>query len=177
MRSALVGALLIAAVSTFGDFLWAGLGLQHRMVFGLAHGALLFLCIGAYLGSLDRQVLQGAIAGGLIGLTAAGSFYALAPIAGYAVMFLVWAFIWFALAVLRRRLARATNRWTWRETFTRGTVAMVGSALGFYLISGIWRPFDPAGWDYAVHFLSWSLAYLPGFLALTLNAPLARPLR
>lgn len=43
---------------------------------------------------------------------------------------------------------------------------MIGSGLGFYLISGIWRPFDPEGWDYAVHFLSWTLAYLPGFVAL-----------
>ena len=43
---------------------------------------------------------------------------------------------------------------------------MIGSGLGFYLISGIWRPFDPKGWDYAVHFLSWTIAYLPGFVAL-----------
>ena len=43
---------------------------------------------------------------------------------------------------------------------------MIGSGLGFYLISGIWRPFNPQGWDYAVHFLSWTIAYLPGFLAL-----------
>jgi hypothetical protein len=92
-------------------------------------------------------------------------------------MFVLWAFIWFALAVLRRGLGRATGRWTWRETLMRGMAAMTGSAVGFYLISGIWRPFDPEGWDYAVHFLSWSIAYLPGFLALSVNAPLARPLR
>jgi hypothetical protein len=43
---------------------------------------------------------------------------------------------------------------------------MLGSGVGFYLISDIWRPFDPEGWDYAVHFVSWAIAYLPGFLAL-----------
>ncbi len=48
----------------------------------------------------------------------------------------------------------------------RGVIAMIGSGLGFYLISGIWRPFDPQGWDYAVHFLSWTVAYSAGFLAL-----------
>jgi hypothetical protein len=48
----------------------------------------------------------------------------------------------------------------------RGVLAMVGSGLGFYLISGIWRPFNPTGWDYGVHFLSWAFAYFPGFLAL-----------
>jgi hypothetical protein len=48
----------------------------------------------------------------------------------------------------------------------RGVFAMIGSGLGFYLISDIWRPFNPEGWDYAVHFLSWTIAYLPGFFAL-----------
>ena len=48
----------------------------------------------------------------------------------------------------------------------RGILAMIGSGLGFYFISGIWRPFNPQGWDYAVHFLSWTIAFLPGFLAL-----------
>jgi len=164
MRQALLGAILIAAVSTFGDFVWAGLGLRHRVVFGLTHGALLFLCIGAYLGSLERQARRGAIAGAIIGFTAAGSFYVLAPVAGYSVMFAVWGFVWLALAAL-------TRAGSWRETLTRGTLAMIGSGLGFYLISGIWRPFDPQGWDYAMHWVSWTVAYLPGFLALTHQSP------
>ena len=155
MRNAIVGAVLIAAVSTLGDFVWAGLHLRHRVAYGLAHGAILFLCMGAYFGSLEKNTLKGAIAGAAIGLTAAGSFYVLAPIAGYSVMFFVWAFVWIALAVLVG------------APVVRGVVAMVGSGLGFYLISGIWRPFNPEGWDYAVHFLSWTIAYLPGFLALS----------
>lgn len=177
MKYGLAGAFLIAGVSTFGDFVWAGLGLRHHIAYGLIHGAVLFLCIGAYLGSVDRQVVRGARAGGLIGLIAAGTFYALAPITGYGVMVVVWAFIWLALAVMRSRMLPGPARWALAETLTRGTMAMVGSGIGFYLISGIWRPFDPRGWDYAVHFLSWSAAYLPGFLALLLPGPLARPLR
>lgn len=156
MRHAIVGAALIAAVSTLGDFVWAGLNLRHRVVYGLAHGAILFLCMGAYFGSLQHKPLRGAMYGAGIGLAAAGSFYVLAPIAGYSVMFFVWAFVWIALAFLVRN----------PPIVARGIVAMIGSGLGFYLISGIWRPFDPEGWDYAVHFLSWTVAYLPGFLAL-----------
>jgi hypothetical protein len=163
---ALTGALLIAAVSTFGDFIWAGLALRHRTVYGLAHGMLLFLCMGAYLGSLERSAVRGAVAGSLIGLIAAGSFYVLAPIAGYSVMFAVWAFVWLALAVLTGRILRRDTAQSWRETVARGAIAMIGSGVGFYLISGIWRPFNPEGWDYAVHFLSWTVAYLPGFLAI-----------
>ena len=164
MRSAIIGAALIAAVSTLGDFVWAGLHLRHRVVYGLAHGAILFLCMGAYFGSLQRKALVGAIYGAAIGLAAAGSFYVLAPIAGYSVMFFVWAFVWIALAVLVTRILPtpiAPN-----APMVRGVLAMIGSGLGFYLISGIWRPFDPKGWDYAVHFLSWTIAYLPGFVAL-----------
>jgi hypothetical protein len=163
MRNAIVGALVIAAVSTLGDFVWAGLQLRHRVVYGLAHGALLFLCMGAYFGSLQKKTLIGALYGAAIGLAAAGSFYVLAPIAGYSVMFFVWAFVWIALAFLVSILAARSAS---TATIVRGVIAMIGSGLGFYLISGIWRPFNPRGWDYAVHFLSWTLAYLPGFLAL-----------
>ena len=169
MRTALLGALIIAAVSTVGDFVWAGLNLRHRMEYGLAHGAILFLCIGAYLGSLDKQTLTGAAYGAVIGLLAAGSFYVLAPIFGYGVMVLVWAFVWLAVAILSFRLLG--TRAPWSNTLRRGVLAMIGSGIGFYLISGIWRPFDPQGWDYAIHFFSWALAYLPAFFALVDQRP------
>jgi len=165
MRNAIIGALLIAAVSTLGDFVWAGLHLRHRVAYGLAHGAILFLCMGAYFGSLQNRTMKGALYGAAIGLAAAGSFYLLAPVAGYSVMFFVWAFVWIALAVLVARVS-PLDRGRWTIALGRGGLAMIGSGLGFYLISGIWRPFDPQGWDYAVHFLSWTVAYLPGFVAL-----------
>ncbi len=170
MTGALVGALLIAAVSTLGDFIWAGFGLRHRVVFGLAHGALLFLSIGAYLGAAERRTFHGAIAGAAIGLIAAGSFYALAPLVGYSVMFAVWGFVWLALAALAGRIKRV-GVWSLREILMRGTLAMIGSGIGFYLISGIWRPFNPEGWDYATHWVSWTVAFLPGFLALMTKPP------
>jgi hypothetical protein len=167
MRNAIVGALFIAAVSTLGDFVWAGLQLRHRPLYGLSHGALLFLTIGLYLGFLEHRPSLGALAGAAIGLLAAGSFYVLAPLAGYSIMFGVWAFVWLALAVLAGRILRKQNPQAWSGVVTRGVAAAIGSGVGFYLISGIWRPFDPAGWDYAVHYVSWTIAYLPGFLALT----------
>ena len=163
MRNAIIGAVVIAAVSTLGDFIWAGLHLRHRVVYGLAHGAILFLCMGAFFGSLQHKTRAGAMYGAAIGATAAGSFYVLAPVAGYSVMFFVWAFVWVALAFLVRRVLADPPA----DGFAvRGTVAMIGSGVGFYVISGIWRPFNPHGWDYAIHFLSWTVAYLPGFIAL-----------
>ena len=54
----------------------------------------------------------------------------------------------------------------------RSALAALGSGLGFYAISGIWFPFNPHGWDYAKHFVYWTIAYLPGFAALLM--PLRR---
>ncbi len=63
--------------------------------------------MGAYFGSLQNESSAGALDGAAIGLSAAGSFYLLAPIAGYSVMFFVWAFVWIALAVLVARVLPA----------------------------------------------------------------------
>jgi len=165
-RAVLLGAVLMAAVSTLGDFIWAGLHLRHRPLYGLSHGIILFLCIGLYLGTLAKRPSVGALGGAAIGLLAAGSFYVLAPVAGYTVMFVVWAFVWLGLAILAGRVLRRENPLTWNEVLGRGFFAAISSGVAFYLISGIWRPFNPRGWDYAIHFLSWTVAYLPGFAGL-----------
>jgi hypothetical protein len=52
------------------------------------------------------------------------------------------------------------------EVLIRSILAAVGSGIGFYAISGIWFPFNPRGWDYAVHFAAWTVAYFPAFAAL-----------
>ena len=49
--AALVGALLLGALNTFGDFLWARFVSSHRAPLGLAHGTLLLLALGLYLGA------------------------------------------------------------------------------------------------------------------------------
>jgi hypothetical protein len=161
------GALVMAAVSTLGDFIWANWIPRHRMIFGLTHGTLLFLCMGVYLGATARRPAIGAIAGALAGFIAAGSFYLLVPLIGYSVMFVVWIALWAAFGALYCWMQ--TDRATVRDAFLRGAAAALSSGIAFYAISGIWRPFHPHGWDYAVHFLSWTVAFLPGFLALMLR--------
>ena len=49
--ASLGGAASIAAVSTLGDFLWANWIPGHRPLYGIIHGAVLFLCIGLFLGT------------------------------------------------------------------------------------------------------------------------------
>jgi hypothetical protein len=169
------GALVMAAVSTLGDFIWANWIPRHRMIFGLTHGTLLFLCMGVYLGATARRPAIGAIAGALAGFIAAGSFYLLVPLIGYSVMFVVWIALWAAFGALYCWMQ--TDRATVRDAFLRGAAAALSSGIAFYAISGIWRPFHPHGWDYAVHFLSWTVAFLPGFLALMVRrrSLVARP--
>ena len=51
IRASFAGAASIAAVSTLGDFLWANVIPEHRPLYGITHGSVLFLCIGLYLGT------------------------------------------------------------------------------------------------------------------------------
>ena len=164
MRPALLSSVAIAALSTFGDFIWATWIPRHTMALGISHGASLFAAVGLALGIQAGQPLRGAVGAAVIGAAAAASYYVMAPAFGFAAMFVAWFGIWIALAAMTGRLHGSPG--TWRSVGTRGGAAAVGSGLAFYLISGIWRPFDPVGWDYAVHFAAWTIAILPGFTAL-----------
>jgi hypothetical protein len=166
IKAPLTASLAIAALSVLGDFIWATWLPEHRAVYGVAHGLLLFGAVGFVLGRLAGRARAGAIAGVVIGAGAAGAYYALSPIVGYASMFVVWCAVWMALAVSYARLGGGTA--PQQIVLARGAMAAAASGLAFYLISGIWRPFDPQGWDYAVHFAAWTFAYFPGFAALLL---------
>jgi hypothetical protein len=165
---AFLGALVIAAVSTFGDFVWATWIPRHRPVFGLAHGLLLCAAIGLVLGVVRGRPLAGLLGGGAIGLGSAGGFYLFRPLVGYSAMFVLWMALWAAFGFLGGRWLG--SRQSTRESLIRGGLAAVGSGLAFYAISGIWSGFDPRTIDYARHFGCWTIAFLPGFLALLLDA-------
>ena len=79
-------------------------------------------------------------------------------------MFVAWFALWIALGVVYTRLGGTPVRPG--AALGRGILAAVTSGAAFYLVSGIWRPFNPEGWDYAVHAGAWTVAYLPGFAAL-----------
>ena len=174
LAEAITGTLAIAAVSTAADFIWATWISSHRAVYGFIHGALLFLAIGLFLGSLTGRAAAGALAGACVGALAAGLYYLLAPMLGFPAMVVAWMAVWLGLAFVYGRLNAqrmdAGHRHDIRINFgavaSRGVIAAIASGLGFYAISGIWRPFDPEGWDYLIHFGAWMIAYFPGFAAL-----------
>jgi hypothetical protein len=164
MINAILGALAVAALSTLGDFVWANWQVRHFALYGVLHGMAIFLAIGLFLGALAARPMAGAIAGVVAGAAAAGSFYLLRPTLGYSAMFVSWILVWIALGVINARLQQSGSRLP--ELLGRGVAAALLSGAAFYAVSGMWFPFDPQGWDYAVHFASWTVAYLPGFAAL-----------
>ena len=174
LAEAITGSLAIAALSTAGDFVWATWISSHRALYGFVHGALLFLVIGLMLGRVAGRAAAGAMAGACIGALAAGLYYLLSPFLGFSAMVVAWMAVWLGLAAVYGRLnaqridagQRHDIRVSLGAVVVRGLIAAVASGLAFYSISGIWRPFNPQGWDYAVHFGAWTLAYFPGFAAL-----------
>ena len=168
MLYAVVGALLLGAVSTLGDFVWAALHLRHRMGYGLAHGAVICLCVGAVIGWRSGRMKLAAATGPFIGVAAAGVFYILAPAMGYSAMFPAWMFFWICFAFLQAALEGSHEYGT---ALVRALAAAVVSGLAFYAISGIWTRPSPGGPDYVRNFLSWSFAFLPGFVALFAGRP------
>jgi hypothetical protein len=162
---AFTAAVLIAALMTFGDFVWARFVAAHRVVYGLLHGLLLGLAIGVSLGVPRGRPGRGALGGAVIGLSAALLFYALATLLRWGAMFPAWMALWIAFAILEGR-GLGEPRKTTRESVGRGALAAVASGLAFYAISGIWTHPAPDGPDYPRHFASWTIAFLPGFLAL-----------
>lgn len=158
MVHALVGALVLAAISTAGDFVWANWRVRHLAVYGVVHGVVMFLAAGYLLGVRNGRGLAGAIGGVIAGVTGAASFYALRPLLGYSAMFLSWIVVWVVLAYASK------------AGVARGVAAALLSGAAFYLVSGMWMPFNPSGpLDYAEHFVRWTIAFLPGFAALLLN--------
>ena len=163
-------ALFLGAVMTAGDFIWAQFDVRHRVLNGLAHGALMCLCIGAVIGLRAGRLNEGLLAGPLIGVLAAGAFYAIAPTLGYGAMLPAWMLFWICFALLQLWLTTGTLG----TALGRGLAAAVLSGAAFYMISGIWTRPSPGGPNYPLHFIYWSFAFLPGFIALFVAHPARR---
>ena len=163
-RAAVAGAVVTAAVSTVGDYLWANALPHGRPIYWFAHAIVLFTTVGVCLGLPSRKPIAGAVGAAAIGCAATAGFYFLQPLMGYSALFVLFFGLWAGLGVLTGRVLQ--RRDTTGAIALRSLLAAAGSGLGFYAISGIWMPFHPQGWDYAKHFIYWTMAYLPGFAAL-----------
>ena len=164
MVSAVGAALFLGVVMTLGDFIWEYFRVRHSTWAGVSHGAAMCLCIGAVIGARNGRLMAGLLAGPLVGVLAAATFYVLAPTFGWGAMLPAWMIFWICFAVLQYAFSRELLH----RALVRGVAAAVLSGLAFYAISGIWTRPAPGGPNYLVHFASWAFAFLPGFLVLFL---------
>ena len=166
-------ALLLGAVMTLGDFAWAYFSIRHTVTAGLLHGALVCLCLGAVIGARGGRLVRGILAGPVIGVLAAATFYALAPTLRYAAMFPAWMLFWILFGVLQARMTTASLG----SGLGRGVIAALASGVAFYAVSGMWTTGrDPSGLaDYVVRLCLWSFAFLPGFVTLFATRTPPRP--
>lgn len=166
---AAAGATVLAAASTFGDWLWANFIPDGAVLPGIVHGVLFFVLLSAVLASSVgtktawRRLLSLLPVGGLV---LAASFYPIAMVLGYITGLLVtWAAMWLLLA-LALRWARAGRRAV-TQALLRGCLAAIGSGFAFWAISGIWTnpatASDPLSLE---RFGAWTVAFFPGLLAL-----------
>jgi hypothetical protein len=167
MVYAVAASLALAAVMTLGDFVWANFHVRHTVIKGVIHGAVMCLCLGLAIGIKAKRALPAAIAGPLIGVVAAGTFYLLAPALRWAAMFPAWMLLWLLFALLQQVLAKGETIGT---AIKRGLLAALLSGLAFYLISDIWIH-EADHPSLLVHFGAWAFAFLPGFAALFARVP------
>jgi hypothetical protein len=164
MAPALVGALLMAVLSTTADYVWFLNIPAHNATSGAIHGAALFAGLGGYLGFRQAKLLAGVSGGLLSGVIAALSFYALAPIGGYAVMLVSWLLLWILLAALQTYLDGQLNA---ARAVGRGIVTAVVAGLGFgVVLFQLYRHWPPPSFPAVTHFIAWTMAYLPGLYVL-----------
>ena len=164
---ALLGALILGAFSTLGDWIWARWIPDGAIVPGIVHGVLFFLLIAAVLGAAARsRRALGRLLAVLpaVGLVLAALFYPLAYVLGYAgSLVAVWAGMWLGLALAHRWALGAAE--SAGLALARGLVAAVTSGLAFWLVSGMWTA-PAAETSYPFRLLYWTFAFLPGLVAL-----------
>ena len=165
MLHAIVSAVALGVISLLGDYVWAAMQLRHRMTSGLVHGAVICLCIGAAIGVREGRLARAVAFGPIIGVLAAD-----------------FSTRWCRRCATPRcfqrgcssgsvsrccsRTCGATARLS--LAVARGVAAAILSGAAFYAISGIWTRPSPGGPDYLRNLWSWTVAFLPGFLALFL---------
>ena len=162
----LIGIVIVAAVSTIGDYVWYEIGVEHRMWAGILHGAVLLTAVGGALGAATGRTLAGLPIGAVAGVAGALTYYALAPFIRSAAMMVAWASLWVMLAILDGRLVRRAKR-PLRQCLVQGATAALLSGVTFYLVvASLWGRAPAGGRNYLLQFAMWTIAWAPGILAI-----------
>lgn len=178
MKLVLYGLVGVALVSTVGDYVWYEVGVQHRMVAGIIHGAILLAAVGAVVGAPSGRLRAGIPVGALAGISGALVYYGIVMLggrgSGTAAMVIAWAMLWVMVAMLDGRVLRSFAPRPWDQILVRGFLAAALGGVAFYLMMDtLWGRPPASGRNYLTQFGAWLIAWTPGLLALT--APGTRP--
>jgi hypothetical protein len=162
----LIGIIVVAAVSTAGDYVWYEIGVRHRMVSGIIHGAVLLTAVGGTLGAAHGRTVAGLPMGTVAGVAGALVYYALVPFLRGWAMLAAWASLWIILALIDGRIGRRVKRSAAMCLIQGGSAALL-SGVTFYLVVGaLWGREPAGGRNYLLQFAMWAIAWAPGILAI-----------
>jgi hypothetical protein len=165
----LIGILVVAAVSTVGDYVWYEIGVPHRMTFGIAHGALLLAAVGGVVGATAGRIVAGIPVGAAAGIGGALVYYALENSLGRSAMIAGWAAVWILMSVFNVRVLQRPRR-SWTDGIVRGVIAAVAGGLAFYLVGDdLWGRRPPGARNYVNQYGLWVAAWAPGLLAVAVK--------
>src|SRR5262245_18463983 len=132
-----LGILVVAAVTTAGDYLWFEVGVgSHHMLAGVAHGIVLLTAVGGVLGATAGRFRRGLPMGAIAGVGGACVYYGLPWLSDMGAMIAGWGTCWLVLAGLDGRWLRQPPR-SIAVIFIRGMLAALAGGLAFWLILDI----------------------------------------
>jgi hypothetical protein len=142
------------------------MGVRHRMVSGIIHGAILLTAVGGTLGAVHGRAMAGLPMGTVAGVAGALVYYALFPVLRAWAMLAAWASLWIMLAVTDGRIVRREKRSATMCLIQGGSAALL-SGVTFYLVVGaLWGQAPTGGRNYLLQFAMWAIAWAPGILAI-----------
>jgi hypothetical protein len=165
----LVGILIVAAVSTLGDYVWYEVGVPHRMTFGIIHGAILLAAVGGVVGATAGRLGMGLPLGAAAGIGGALVYYAVEGPLGRGAMLAGWATVWILISIFNVTLIQRPRR-AWVDGLVRGIIGAVAGGLAFYLVGDeLWGRRPPGGRNYLAQYGLWIAAWAPGILAVAVK--------
>ena len=163
MLEAIAAAFLVGGINTIADALIAEMKLDAKPIYVFARAVLIYYCVGAIVGARGRQLLMGSVGGLLIGALVGMAHYVLAPALGWAGLAVAWALFWVSFSLLDTLLEGRTDVGL---ALLQGTAGAVLSGVFFYAIRNVWTEGTSGDPSLLRGLVSWSAAFLPGFIVL-----------
>ena len=168
MLEAIAAALLVGGINTIADAVVAELKLDAKPIYVLGRVMLICYCVGGIVGARARQLMMGTAGGLMIGVLVALTHYLLAPLLGWAGLATAWTLFWVSFSLLDALLEGRTGA---------GLAALQGAAgaalagVFFYAMGNVWPEVSSREPSLLRGLVSWSAAFLPGFIVLFWRKP------